>query len=544
MEDQQEDSDNLFLIFCNLLLGGIFLSAFIANVLVLVVFYRKSGLRSIANRFVVNLMIINILSCISLLPLSLADNSLTSSDKALCIATELSSVFCSSVIIYAVLLIALDQYCAVVDPLHYHRVISSTKSNLMIISSWCLSALFTVLDGVQPSIDEGEYSVFRHCGLRSDTSPRNETSDATPEAPASKMRVYRYVFCTIFAVSVFVIPFVLICFIYYRICAAACGNTKRTRAGCLGAEESCAGKPESNYFVIVNDETKRENAEQMETSGLLAKEMERPPSFVVTRPSPPKSVPDDAKDELKVPTPLLKPTLKNNPSFSKLSSLHIQFSSETKELQLSGGSRRHSIPEVENLTKPRSPSIHSNTFEVSRATPSRSSRSSSINSSSMRHPASRASSIRSTSSYIVSNIRHRISNASLFRYREEARAARISALVIVMALVCWLPFFTVFYLHSGIQLEVDSGRRTFPLYLDSFSIAFLLLSAVVSPFLFAFRNRKIKKEIRKIMGFRGRDLRSKSFYKYNLSMDMKSQKTQVLLGMNKKPDYQMGTATY
>lgn len=453
----------------------------------------------------------------------------------------------------------------------------------------------------------------------------NRTTDGVPGVRAleeNTSKLYRTIFCTTYAVSVFLIPFGLICFIYYRICVAASGNSKRTRSSVLSNDDSSKvpkeksdselngsdkAIEESSCFGIDNDQEKRENMtnESYETSSLLKEDEQNPdgsakPSFVLTRPSPPRT--NNNNSEAKVtdsdstctcpqkPTdktnkyiivpqceennlrnfkivkleseaPFLKPTLKNNSSFTKLSSLHIQFSNSTEEITEKGSKkneRRHSNvpisildPEFENITKSRSPSIQSNSFEIpSRSSSTRStvtsqiksSRSSSLNSNYTRHPASRASSIRSTSSYIVHNIRHRISNASLFRYREEARAARISAMVIVMALICWLPFFTIFYLHSGIHLAEFSLKGNFPHYFDSFSIVFLLLSTVISPFLFAFRSRKIKKEIRKIFKFRPNDFSNgdcaKSFYKYSFSLDMKSHTAQLILGLNKKMSIQ------
>lgn len=117
-------------------------------------------------------MIINIISCVTLLPLSFSDNSAVNSDRFLCILTEFSSVFCSSVIIYSVLLIAIDQYFAVVDPLHYHFIINSCKSSLMIISAWCFSAVLGILGALQPNIDDVHNSIFRRCGLQSDVDEK------------------------------------------------------------------------------------------------------------------------------------------------------------------------------------------------------------------------------------------------------------------------------------------------------------------------------------------------------------------------------------
>lgn len=104
------------------------------------------------------------------------------------------------------------------------------------------------------------------------------------------------------------------------------------------------------------------------------------------------------------------------------------------------------------------------------------------------------SSLRSTSSFIVNSLRYRISNASLFRYREETRAARISALVIVMAVVCWFPFSLVLLLDSpllGLSVSSEWGKL---------SLTLLTSSSIISPLLFAHRNRRIQRDLRKILG--------------------------------------------
>jgi hypothetical protein len=96
----------------------------------------------------------------------------------------------------------------------------------------------------------------------------------------------------------------------------------------------------------------------------------------------------------------------------------------------------------------------------------------------------------------MSSLKYRISNASMFRYREETRAARVSALVIVMALVCWLPYVTVL----GLRALTDV-----PLYVHYVSITLLVSAALISPCLFAYRNRRIQREARRLLGIPSRN---------------------------------------
>ena len=111
-------------------------------------------------------------------------------------------------------------------------------------------------------------------------------------------------------------------------------------------------------------------------------------------------------------------------------------------------------------------------------------------------PLHRVSSVRSTSSYINS-LRYRISNGSIFKYREETRAARISALVIVMGLICWTPYVVVLILRN-LYNEANCVPQSF----DTIVLSFLVLSTYVSPLLFGYRSKRVKRELRKFFCFR------------------------------------------
>ncbi|XP_043268420.1 uncharacterized protein [Venturia canescens] len=110
----------------------------------------------------------------------------------------------------------------------------------------------------------------------------------------------------------------------------------------------------------------------------------------------------------------------------------------------------------------------------------------------------RVSSVRSTTSYINS-LKHRISNGSLFKYREETRAARVSALVIVMGLICWTPYVVVLILKN---LTSITGKRVSNHEAEVAAICFIIIATYVSPLLFGYRSRRVKRELRKFFCFR------------------------------------------
>ncbi|KAF2881440.1 hypothetical protein ILUMI_24726 [Ignelater luminosus] len=93
----------------------------------------------------------------------------------------------------------------------------------------------------------------------------------------------------------------------------------------------------------------------------------------------------------------------------------------------------------------------------------------------------------------ITNLKYKLSNASVFRYREETRAAKISILVIFMVLVCYIPYGLAVILNS------HTVGITTPHVYNFISLVLLVLSNIMSPFLFAYRNRRIRRELFKFL---------------------------------------------
>lgn len=94
-------------------------------------------------------------------------------------------------------------------------------------------------------------------------------------------------------------------------------------------------------------------------------------------------------------------------------------------------------------------------------------------------------------SYMTS-IRHRLSNASsIFKYREESRAARISILVVIMFLFSYFPY--------GL-LVLLQGRATFFANSSCLGVLFLLIANLFSPVIFAYRNRRVRRGVCRLFG--------------------------------------------
>lgn len=92
----------------------------------------------------------------------------------------------------------------------------------------------------------------------------------------------------------------------------------------------------------------------------------------------------------------------------------------------------------------------------------------------------------------MTSIRHRLSNASsIFKYREESRAARISILVVIMFLFSYFPY--------GL-LVLLQGRATFYANSSCLGVLFLLIANISSPFIFAYRNRRVRRGVCRLFG--------------------------------------------
>lgn len=94
---------------------------------------------------------------------------------------------------------------------------------------------------------------------------------------------------------------------------------------------------------------------------------------------------------------------------------------------------------------------------------------------------------------LLGQIRHKLSNASVFRYREESRTAKISLLVIFMVLLCYGPYGVSLLLNAMKASKVTIFR------FNSLSLILLISSNIISPFLFAYRNRRIQRELAKFL---------------------------------------------
>lgn len=363
------------------------------------------------------------LACATLLgPLLVVDQAkLWSPNDAVCALAEGTSAFFCMAAVLAVLLIAADQYLAVIDPLRYHARLSRTTSLLMVGSQWFISTIFGVMAALSPRPFP---SAWNFC-----TSYNDEIVEFS---------IYKIIFSSVY-IGCVLLSLTLICLIYARISLAARRSARPPAPPpalvSLKIDPIVHDDPKSGeecIRLLMGCDKKPTEPTETTSTGLPPYEPHLARSL--------RSVLLDVNKPY--PTPLC---------------LKLTHESEKRGLSHDDIYKIAQEPAAPMLKTVRSsPNFGSSDCQVEAPPPK---------------------------SY-MSTLRCRISNASLFRYREESRAARISALVVFLALVSQLP---------AAALQAAPSMGVVPL------IA-LCIGGCMSPFLFAYRSRRVKKELLSFCG--------------------------------------------
>ena len=129
------------------LIALLFLLSLLVNLSLLLVFVKKESLRTTSNRFVINLLVVNLTSSCVLLPLVALD-TVAPLLASQCLLSVTFSHSVASLSLLATLTIGWDQYLAVLRPLRYHHHMTGSRSSVLITGVWtvsCLAALEALL---------------------------------------------------------------------------------------------------------------------------------------------------------------------------------------------------------------------------------------------------------------------------------------------------------------------------------------------------------------------------------------------------------------
>jgi hypothetical protein len=392
----EDDNLNQTMVLCVLLvlLALLFLLSLTVNISLLLVFFRKPSLRTTSNRFVMNLLAVNVVSCVLLLPLVALDQVEVEVVEAhQCLLSQAVLQGVASLSLLSVCILAMDQYLAVLRPLRYHHHMTRAISTLLISAAWALSALASAATALLPA-----------------PSPLWNCCHLQPPSSTSPLVLSLALF-----LGTFLLPALTLAIIYCSIYSEAHTSSERKRRDSLNpASES--------IFNITS-------------------------------------------------TTVLPVTLEEGEGMLKVG------------LTLSGG--QAGVQEIRGQCKEAGAQLSRvQTGEVG---------------------APLLASSPSMRSSLSRSFRHRVSNASQLYHREESHTARLYLASLSTVLLCWAPLYTASFIYTASSLSSlysTASLSSLPIALPAFLPFILLLLclsySLLSPFLFAYRHRKIRAEVRRL----------------------------------------------
>lgn len=444
----------------------------------------------------------------------------------------------------SVVLVVGDTWCAITDPLRYHSRVSGLKSWILIASTWFISILFCIASAFRSDcrlITIKITSTLQNAYWRKTTSAASEqqfieSAEKISHEATEFNEIYNLIYSCTFFLVIILLPICLVCAMYWKIFSEARQNGLRMRqngsspllqsalnlatvpslpldTGCsvIGEEEdsedACVvtalpamrrNSVASPHHVSINLNYSKPILMKMNASpGKMSRHVYHQqhrryleiPKFV-TAPyvtTPPMSGGGDPTHHSSLSS------MESTPSKSKCSftsNALMQFDRYTALTADSAGNgdlrQVHSTPDLQKtinaelLAARRTVADHNKKIHST----------GSIHTTFPVQPPSICTPPKALS--YMTSIRHRLSNASsIFKYREESRAARISVLVVIMFLFSYFPY--------GL-LVLLQGRVTFIANSSFLGVLFLLIASTSSPFIFAYRNRRVRRGVCRLFG--------------------------------------------
>lgn len=437
-----------------------------------------------------------------------------------------------------VLLVVGDTWCAVTDPLRYHSRISGVKSWVLIGLTWTMGILFGALSAFREIDFESDAIVTKHNRYIHQSTKLFSLSSAN--------NIFSVTFSCLYFILIILLPFGFVCGMYWRIISEARENGLRMRQNgsspLLQSALNLAQGQQPNMQQYSNSLCVHRNSVSSTSSqfGGLQMQIDRQQK---------KSSPVNARRDSAVKV-LLPPISDDGLSQSdqdvnsigdypenqnpqqNTQNIILTLQTASGEIKRNYSSRRlelletssqdlgelnrfqclrqvHSSPNLQRcvalpqtlISEPYSPHLlgghlpqHIPNIQLLRHSfqpDTRHTKSSHQH----HHSTLQIPSIQTSPKALsyMSSLRHRLSNASsLFKYREESRAARISILVVIMFLVSYLPFGFLVLLQS--RLPSANFRRS-----SDVAIFMILLANLSSPFIFAYRNKRVRRGIKRLL---------------------------------------------
>lgn len=547
------------------LVGLLLLCSASVNLLALGAFWVTPSLRNgLANRFVVNLLLVNLVCCLVLAP-SLLLNTLSftseisptpntfeqppssfstiqqNASDELAPTNEVQSEYINDKIAFtefrswgldfvvaaatfSVLLVVGDTWCAVTDPLRYHTRLSDKKAWIFVAAAWVIGIIF------------GVASAFRSEHVLTET-----------DAVYNTIYSYAYFLCAIMA------PFFLVCAMYWRIFSEARESGQRMRqngsspllqsalnlaqvsaATAHQHVDRCGGltmkidagtkvvssnnNVDDTSLIIDDSNTNCNNNTTKDDDNNNDKESTQPllrannltlnnnhNNPFIDYKSPEKEIQSPMK-----PQQQLQENLKQNLQKEKLTlsldnnSLKKHSGAAVGDINIGSGHKILLTLTTSSSSEQIRRNVSAKQFLIENMDDKHN----------IRH-ASSTPNLNKLDRYelhppmvlplptvhvppkalnYMASIRHRLSNASsLFKYREESRAARISILVVIMFLVSYLPYGILVLMQGHNDLLEASNQSLLAIFA-------VVLANLSSPFIFAYRNKRVRRGVLRLLG--------------------------------------------
>lgn len=385
----------------------------------------------------------------------------------------------------SVLLVVGDTWCAVTDPLHYHTRISNVRSWILISIVWCVS----ILTGIMSALRSATYNRETKIQVRYDdhnvTDGVEEDVEDLETLTITSVSddLYNIIFSAAFFVLIILVPFVLVCGMYWRIISEARENSLRMRKNGSSpllqsaANLSLVQKPSLTSTDSTSDGLNMRIDKNYYANDIII-------NISCSGGGNGNSMPSVAEIESDKNNNIINQEMRHVSSSPNLSSLHLHHLHH-HQLHLGDG-KLHINRDSELHINGRDSELHLNHENEDIG----SDRSNSINSNNMLQIPSENKSPSGSCRYMMS-LRHRLSNASsLFKYREESRAARISSLVIIFYLITYIPY--------GLLVLFQGRVITDFMYAKQLTIFLVTLAYISGPFIFAYRNKRVRRGIRRL----------------------------------------------
>lgn len=368
-----------------------------------------------------------------------------------------------------------DTWCAVTDPLRYHARVSKVKAWVLITAAWSLSIFFGIASAFQSHF----------------LSRNGSITNAHQSTIIDLVPIYSTIFSCSYFLVIILLPICFVCGMYWKIFSEAKQNGVRMRQnGSSPLLQSALNLATSAAAAAAANTPTPSPTSPIPSNGGLTMKIDKHMSSTVTQPTPTITTTSAHNQYLDVPhQPHIHKSAHNNKdkNHNTLFSFASGCSKEQRRIARNCSARH--LLDFDSRSQLR---IVRSTPNLQKSHHDHHSIGAAQQSTVLTLPNGSPIHVPPKALGYMTSIRHRLSNASsIFKYREESRAARISILVVIMCLVSYFPYGLLVLMHD----RVVSGTQC-----QLLAAACVIIANMGSPFLFAYRNKRVRRGILQLFG--------------------------------------------